>query len=458
MIRKLKIGIVHNLRYLKQPGSFGQNLLIRSLGSTSAYLIGFLLSPILARIYLPEAYGQFAVFNALIASLSVLSTLNFNNAFVLPKTGKHFVPLVQLTLMVLVLVTFLMVAGLIFFGDAVLEVFNIQDLGNLIYLLPLFTFLTGISRCLDYWNVRVKEYRKGATSKVASVISAKVSTIILGIISRGDITGFIIGDLISRPIQVLTLLSKSIRNDWYRLTQVSWPRIRWTAREYRDYPLYNMPAEGLTVLVAQLPVYLLSFYYNAEATGYFSLAFSITAAPIQVLGLSVASVYYQQAAEAHGQDPAKMITMTCKLFNKLILLGAIPFGVLIVFGDKVFVAIFGANWETAGVFGSYLAFMAFTNFISVSFTSLFRVLRREKLQFYINLAGSVLLCLGLLIALNSGDEHYLVLAFGFVSSVVNLFALGIAFRLAGIGPIKLLAKMIAIISLVILVLYFIQTL
>jgi O-antigen/teichoic acid export membrane protein len=153
-----------------------------------------------------------------------------------------------------------------------------------------------------------------------------------------------------------------------------------------------------------------------------------------------------------------MITKTHKLFDRLILLGAIPFGILMVYGDKIFTIVFGADWETAGVFAGYMSFMAFTSFISVSFTSLFRVMRQEKMQFFINLAGSTFLCLGMFTALNLGDEQYLVLTFGFISSAIQLCAVGIALRLAGINPIMPLVKIAGSIGLVALTLYFLKAL
>ena len=452
LIRQLRVEIDQFAKALKQPGSFGQNLLIRSTGSTVAYLIGFLLSPIIARIYLPEVYGQFAVFNALVASLSVITTLNFINAFVLPKSINHFIPLAQLTLMVIVVMTVFLFAAVSICGREVLDLFNIAELGNLIFLLPLFTFFTALVRYIDFWNVRETEYRTAAKAKVISIISSKLFTILLGVITKGSVSGFILGDLSSRPIQVVALLSRSVRREWKRVRQVSWPRVRWAAREYRDYPLYNMPANGLTVLAAQLPVYLLSYYYQIESTGHFTLAYSMTAAPIQVLGLSIASVYYQKAAQAAQTDAEKVRILTRKLFNRLILLGAVPFGLLVTFGREIFMVVFGSNWETAGTFASYMAFMAFCNFISVSFTSLYRVFRREKLQFLINLAGSILLCLGMFVALRFETEYYLVVAFSAISAVVYLYSIGMAFRLIGINPFKSLLSMVGSIGLVVMVL------
>ncbi len=453
MIRRLKKEIDNNLKSLQQEGTFGRNIAIRSLGSTSAYLVGFLLSPIIARIYQPEAYGQFAIFNAMVATISILATLNFTNAFVLPRSNREFIPLVQLTFIAILSVSLLSIIVLGLFGEQVLYLLNIRETGSLIYFLPIFVFFTGVNRCLDFWNVRETEYRKGATAKIVSVVGAKIFTIGIGLLSKGNLIGFILGDLFSRPVHTYSLLSKSIRGKLNLVRKFSWSRIKYAAWEFRNYPIYNMPATGLIVLAGQLPIYLLSFYFGANMTGHFSLAFSLTAAPIQVLGMSVASVFYQKAVETYQHNPENLQRITTKLLNSLILLGVFPFGVLVVFGEAIFRTVFGINWETAGVFAGYMGFMAFANFISVSLNALFRVVRKEKLQFYINLSGAVLLCSGLFFAIQFGNVYHLVLIYSLISALLHLVSIAVACYLVKINPLMPLVKLIGGISLVVAILY-----
>lgn len=427
--------------------------MIRTSGSSFAYLIGFLLSPIIARIYQPEAYGEFAVFNALVANLSVFATLNLINAFVLPRDNQQFIPLVQLTLMVILLVTVIITLALLLFGNQVLAFFNVEGLGGLIYLIPVFVFFTGLNRCLDYWNVRETEYKKGATAKVASVIGAKTFTIVLGILTKGNVLGFLLGDLLSRPIHSYTLLSKSIRSSWKGLRKISFQKIKRVAKEYKNYPLYNMPASGLIVLSSQLPVYLLSWFFGSVLTGHFSLAYSLISAPIQVLGMSVASVFYQKAVDIRHNQPAQLTQVTAKLFNRLAMIGALPFGVLIVFGETLFIAVFGANWEVAGTFASYMGIMAYTNFLSVSLTSLFRVIRKEKLHFVINLVGAACLSLGLFMAINFGTGYQLVMVFSVIGTAINLVSIAIACSLVKINPVIAIVKLAVSIVVAVGILY-----
>ena len=127
-----------------------------------------------------------------------------------------------------------------------------------------------------------------------------------------------------------------------------------------------------------------------------------------------------------------------------------------VFGDVIFTTVFGSNWELAGVFAVYMGFMAFANFVSVSLNSLFRVVRKEKLQFYINLGGAALLCFGLFFVLRFDSAHHLVLVYSFISALMHLFSIAVACYLVKINPLKPLIKLIGGISLVVAILYILR--
>ena len=456
LINKLKSELKNNLGALQHEGSFGRNLAIRTIGSSAAYIIGFLLSPIIARIYPPEAYGQFAVLNAMVAVLSIFATLNFINAFVLPKSINDFIPLAQLTFLITIIVSMLTFLGLIFLREEVSILFDLSELGSLIYFIPVMVFFTGVNRSLDYWNVRETEYRKGASAKLVSVIGAKALTIGIGILTKGNIIGFILGDTLFRPIHTYALLSRSIRQNLHLLSKISLPNIYRVAREYKNYPLYNMPANGLIVLTAQMPIYLLSLYFGANMTGQFSLAYSLTAAPIQILGMSVASVFYQKAVELQHKSPKSVKNITGKLLDKLVLFGVLPFGILVIFGDIIFIKVFGIKWRMAGEFAGYMGFMAFVNFISVSLNSLFRVVRKEKLQFYINLIGTLLLCVGMFFAIRYGSAYQLVIVFSLIISIMHLVAITVACHLVQLNPILQLVKLLGGISVVIGIMYLLR--
>ncbi|MGC6531928.1 MAG: oligosaccharide flippase family protein [Flavobacteriales bacterium] len=83
--------MLKNLRQIvRTPGSFAQNVAFMFTASAGGMAIQFLFMPLLSRIYDPEAYGQFGVFNAVLVVLGTAATLGYNQAFVLPKSETAF--------------------------------------------------------------------------------------------------------------------------------------------------------------------------------------------------------------------------------------------------------------------------------------------------------------------------------------------------------------------------------
>ena len=79
-----------NLQQVLRKGSFVQNFAITMSGSMAVTAIGFLLTPVMSRLYPPAAYGQFAVFNSLASNLAMVSTLSYTTAFLQPKDKEKF--------------------------------------------------------------------------------------------------------------------------------------------------------------------------------------------------------------------------------------------------------------------------------------------------------------------------------------------------------------------------------
>ncbi len=69
-------------------GSFLHNIAVLATGTALAQIIPLLASPILTRLYSPEAFGLFAVFIAIIMSISPAVMGSYELAIVLPKRDK----------------------------------------------------------------------------------------------------------------------------------------------------------------------------------------------------------------------------------------------------------------------------------------------------------------------------------------------------------------------------------
>ena len=70
-------------------------------GTTIAQAIPIAISPILTRIYTPEDFGVFALYMAIAAIISVVSTGRYEMAIMLPKRNEDVNAIVKLLLILL---------------------------------------------------------------------------------------------------------------------------------------------------------------------------------------------------------------------------------------------------------------------------------------------------------------------------------------------------------------------
>jgi O-antigen/teichoic acid export membrane protein len=124
-----------------------------------------------------------------------------------------------------------------------------------------------------------------------------------------------------------------------------------------------MPADFVSSMTGQLPIFILGKNFGVEVAGHYSLMNKSVAAPSKLIAGSVLSIFKEEASRqfrARGQ--CKSIYL--KTLARLASLGVLPFGCLFFFSEYIFGFIFGAKWVDAGKIASMLAPMLYLQFIA----------------------------------------------------------------------------------------------
>ncbi|MFY8037042.1 MAG: hypothetical protein ACOVMQ_07740, partial [Cyclobacteriaceae bacterium] len=90
---------------LRKDGSFAQSYAIVLSGTGVNILAQLIITPIITRIYGPEAYGSYSIFNALSTNIALIATLRFPQALMLPAQERDFHILMRVTLLSALLTT-----------------------------------------------------------------------------------------------------------------------------------------------------------------------------------------------------------------------------------------------------------------------------------------------------------------------------------------------------------------
>jgi O-antigen/teichoic acid export membrane protein len=423
VIKRLRDTTSRNIQALRRPGSFAQNFAVTFSGTALVAIIGFLVTPIMSRIYPPASYGNFAVFTLLVTNITAVSTLSYPAATVLTPVKKRFYALIQLCLLLALASFALTLVAVLLLREPLLRWLNAESLGAWLYIVPAIALVFNCSNIMMHWYIRTKSFRKRVGIDVSTSLVGRLVTLGAGVALHGGPGGLLIGDVFSKLTAALTLFFGGIHREMSNVVRhVSWARIKAVAYEYREYPLYVTPTGYLNMMAAQLPVFFLTNSFGITAVGLYTFSTSLLELPINLVGNAVAPVFLQKATETYEREPERLKQLCLELYNKLFYLGLLPFGIITVFGDWIFKVGFGARWEQAGLFTSYLGYYYVFKLASYATGPVYAVFRRQRTV----LIGTILLVVcrtaSLVLGAYLHELNLAMLLFG-VSSLVVTFGI-----------------------------------
>ncbi|HRI18196.1 MAG TPA: oligosaccharide flippase family protein, partial [Burkholderiaceae bacterium] len=157
------------------------------------------------------------------------------------------------------------------------------------------------------------------------------------------------------------------------------------ARAHADAPRYLWPAALLDTFTQQLPLVLIAAWYSQALAGQFSLAWRMLAVPLFMLSAAAASVFYQRMATLadRPREARALLLGSWRLFAGV---GALPALVVMLWGEPLFVFVFGTEWAAAGRIAAVLMPMLWAMFVSAPTSSALIVLGLQRWSVVFGLA------------------------------------------------------------------------
>ncbi|MDL2192668.1 oligosaccharide flippase family protein [Cobetia sp. LC6] len=342
---------------------FLKNVTLVAAGTALAQVITIVATPAVTRIYGPEAFGLLGVFSAVLSIVTPLSAFSYPIAIVLPKDDNEALDIAKLSLIIALATSIIAFLFLILFGEWLVSIFNIQEIYSYIYMIPFAMFFTALLAVVSQWIIRNKFFLTKSKVAVFNSILINLSKIGLGL--AFPVAGLLvfITALNSMTHSVLLLIKLSRDNTKREISKTSKQTYVRILKRYQDFFLYRTPQVFLNALSQSLPVIMLTSLFSVSAAGYYSLAKLALGAPSALLGEAVSSVFYPKFNETYRENNGYV-----KLFTKatlmLAVIGVVPFGIVVIFGDSLFSYIFGAEWDIAGQYAQWLSFWLYFSFMN----------------------------------------------------------------------------------------------
>lgn len=360
-----------------QSTTFALDVLKIVSGTTIAQIIVILSSPILTRLYGPEAFGILGIFFSITTIIGVVACMSLEHAILLPKKDEEAANLLGMSFIIVAIVSSLTLPIVYFGGDLIAGLLGAPELRPCLILVPPFVFVSGIFLALNSWNSRTKHFGRLAVAQVTQSFAStgiRLGSGFAGYTTGGSLIGAqVVGSLVSTGI----LGGQIWRDDHVLLRRsISWKRMLDVLKRYRKFPLVDSGSRLLNAVSWQLPVFLLAAFFSPETAGFYTLGFMVFQMPMSLIGSSIAKVFLQRASVARFDGTLSILVEN--VFRILVIVGTFPFLVMTLLGPELFSVIFGEVWAEAGLYVQILGFWAFVWFLASPISALYAVLEKQE--------------------------------------------------------------------------------
>ncbi|MFA5080829.1 MAG: oligosaccharide flippase family protein [Candidatus Paceibacterota bacterium] len=360
---------------------FFKDLLILMSGTVVAQVITVFVSPILTRLFSPSAFGVFGVYMSVVAIVTAVVTMRYDQALMLPKKNKDAAHLFWASLLSVSGVSVVSLILCVLFFKQIPFLLEVPELRVWVLFLPFSIFFAGFYLTLNSWSTRQKKFKRASISQVirsSAAAGIQVSSGIAKVGPVGLIGGAIVGDFFSSlalAVQVEHSDKQILREGLHRDSIIR------MGREYSDFPIYSSAQNFLNAISQNVPVLLLAKFFGPVVVGYYALGVRVLQLPISLILTSLRQVLFQKASEVHNNEGD-----TYSLFKKttlgLLALVVIPALLIIIYGPFLFGFVLGRNWVIAGEYARWLVLWLAVGFVNPPAILFAQIYRKQKFLFF----------------------------------------------------------------------------
>ena len=367
------------------------NIGILATGTAGSQAIAITVSVVTARLFTPEAFGEFALYSSIAGIFMVIATLRYDLAIVLPESDDSARLLARLSTRANLVVSALAVVLAFAARPLVLQIWGSETLATWLPLVGLTVFCTAQVSIWQYWFNRKRQYRIIALNRFEQSVGVSGGQLGLGLAGMRSFLGLVLGSFVG--------LLWALFNLWRQSGEVRRPvgengasapggdgavvagaevadavSMREVAREYRKMPLLNLP-NALVDAVRTNGIQMLVGAAALGALGQFSLAWRVLQAPIALLNGAISQVFLERMARVR---PGELTALVRAVMKRAVLLGVAPFALLWVLAPWLIPLVFGPQWEEAGYITRALVPWLGMNLITSPLSGVFVVTSKQQ--------------------------------------------------------------------------------
>lgn len=349
---------------------FVRSFLKLMAGSGLSQVIPLLLSPLLARQFTPDDIGGWSVFASVILAVSAVASWRYHLAILLPDNADEARSVLGAATHANIATSLAILFVTAFFADPLARLLGEPGLSTWFYLLAPAIFLVTQIQTFTFWLNRNGEYGSIGKARSIQALLLTPSQVALGLAGLG-MSGLMAGSMTGYLGGFCYLAAKTWREFPYRQKLRD---TRSVMKRHWRMPVLNGPnavadairLNGLNIAIAAA--------FGQASLGQYSMAWRVVQSPLLLINGSLSQLYFQKLATTRR---GRMRDTVLRMVAASAALGVIPFAVIFLYVEPLFIFVFGDEWRQAGEIASLLTPWLYLNFITAPISTLFLVAERQ---------------------------------------------------------------------------------
>jgi O-antigen/teichoic acid export membrane protein len=169
-------------------------------------------------------------------------------------------------------------------------------------------------------------------------------------------------------------------------------------------------------------------FYSAEIAGLYSLTHRALTTPARLLGNSVRQVYFQRASKIFNKNES-IRKILSKSTIGLVKVSIIPFLIIGIFAQSIFIFVFGKEWLVSGIYAQLIIIYIFALTINPPSVMTLQILGMQKFSMVYEIFLAIFRFLAIYLGYLFYNNHFVSISmFSIVGVIFNIFLITYIFR------------------------------
>ena len=409
-------GLLHSVGTLVGGTAFAQGLAVLAL-------------PLLTRLYTPAEFSVLAVYASLLGILTVVACLRLEIAIPLPERDEDAASLLALSLASGLALSLLVALGVLLFHGQITAALRVPAFSPYIWMVPVGMWLASAYAAFQFWSTRKKKFPRIARTRMTQALGGVGLQGIAGALGAGPI-GLLLGHMFSGGAGFVGLARDAWKHDRAALRTVTPASMRAVLRQYSRFPKYSALEALANTAGSQVPVILIAALAIGPEAGYLMLATRVMAAPMSLVGGSVAQVFLAHAPEE--LRAGRLGEFTARILGGLLKTGVGPLLFAALVAGPLAGILFGKSWARAGELVAWMTPWFILQFLASPVSMVMHVTGRQRQMLAVTITG-LMLRVGAMLIAYEWSRSELAEIFALSGGIFYLLCCVIFYRVAGVG-------------------------